>query len=207
MIRIAIVDDESLVAQSLGTLLGLEDDLVVETVCASGEELLDWWQRRLVTGEPVPEVCVCDLQLGGIDGIETAVRITELSPTAGTLIVTSHARPPQLRRALTAGIRGFLAKTSSAEEFAAAIREVHAGKRHIDRELAAATIAAGESPLTQRETEVLGLAGQGGSVDDIAAAAHLAPGTTRNYLSSAMSKVGAQNRFEAHMRARELGWV
>lgn len=84
---------------------------------------------------------------------------------------------------------------------------MHAGKRHIDRELAAATIAAGESPLTQRETEVLGLAGQGGSVDDIAAAAHLAPGTTRNYLSSAMSKVGAQNRFEAHMRARELGWV
>ena len=114
---------------------------------------------------------------------------------------TSSTRP------LPEGVQALVGDLADRTSFAAAIREVHAGKRHIDRELAAATIAAGESPLTQRETEVLGLAGQGGSVDDIAAAAHLAPGTTRNYLSSAMSKVGAQNRFEAHMRARELGWV
>ena len=142
MIRIAIVDDESLVAQSLGTLLGLEEDLAVDVVCASGEELLDWWRRQQTTGGDLPDVCVCDLQLGGIDGIDTAM-----------------------------------------------------------------TISAGDSPLTDREAELLEIAGRGGSVEDIAAAAHLAPGTTRNYLSSAMGKVGAQNRFEAYTRARELGWV
>ncbi|MFC6146801.1 response regulator [Corynebacterium nasicanis] len=198
MIRIAIVDDESLVAQSLATLLSLEEDLEVVAVAASGEELLEWWRR----GQEL-DVCVCDLQLGGIDGIETARRLGEV----GVLIVTSHARPRALKEALAAGVRGFLPKTSTAADFAAAIRAVHAGRRHIDPELAAWTISAGESPLTERETELLELAGRGGSVEDIAAAAHLAPGTTRNYLSSAMAKVGAQNRFEAYTRARERGWI
>ena len=84
---------------------------------------------------------------------------------------------------------------------------MHAGRRYLDPELAAATISAGESPLTPREEDVLIAAGEGGSVEDIAALVHLAPGTTRNYLSSAMGKVGAQNRYEAHHRARELGWI
>jgi len=207
MIRIAIVDDESLVAQSLGTLLGLEEDLAVDVVCASGEELLDWWRRQQTTGGDLPDVCVCDLQLGGIDGIDTALAVAELTPGTGALIVTSHARPRQLRRALASGILGFLPKTSTSEDFAAAIRAVHACRRHLDPELAAMTISAGDSPLTDREAELLEIAGRGGSVEDIAAAAHLAPGTTRNYLSSAMGKVGAQNRFEAYTRARELGWV
>lgn len=202
MIRIAIVDDESLVAQSLGTLLGLEEDLDVAVVAGSGEELLEWWRR----GREV-DVCVCDLQMGGIDGIETARRIRELSPGTGVLIVTSHARPRALKEALSAGVQGFLPKTSTAADFATAIRAVHAGRRHIDPELAAQTISVGQSPLTEREAELLELAGRGGSVEDIAAAAFLAPGTTRNYLSSAMNKVGAQNRFEAYTRARELGWI
>ncbi|MDO5669332.1 MAG: response regulator transcription factor [Corynebacterium sp.] len=202
MIRIAIVDDESLVAQSLGTLLGLEEDLEVAVVAASGEELIDWWRR----GQQV-DVCVCDLQMGGIDGIETARRIWDISPQVQVLIVTSHARPRALKQALAAGVLGFLPKTATAADFATAVRAVHAGRRHIDPELAALTISAGESPLTEREAELLELAGQGGSVEDIAAAAYLAPGTTRNYLSSAMSKVGAQNRFEAYTRAREHGWI
>ncbi|MDO5512218.1 response regulator transcription factor [Corynebacterium sp.] len=202
MIRIAIVDDESLVASSLATLLGLEDDLEVAVVAGSGEELVEWWRR----GQQA-DVCVCDLQMGGIDGIETARRIRELSPGAGVLIVTSHARPRALKQALAAGVLGFLPKTSTAVDFATAIRAVHAGRRHLDPELAALTISAGESPLSEREAELLELAGQGGSIEDIASAVHLAAGTTRNYLSSAMAKVGAQNRFEAYTRARERGWI
>ena len=95
----------------------------------------------------------------------------------------------------------------SAGELAAAVRAAHAGKRYIDPELAAATIAAGESPLTAREAEVLELAGQGGSIEAIASAAHLATGTTRNYISSSIAKTGAENRFEAYTIARERGWL
>lgn len=207
MITIAITDDESLVASSLATLLGLEEDLEVLSTCGSGEELLAWWQRQLSTGQEVAQVCVLDLQLGGIDGIDTAVKLREVTPGLPVLIVTSHARPRQLKRALANGVLGFLSKTSTAEEFAAAIRSVHAGRRYLDPELAALTISAGQSPLTPREEEILELAGRGGSVEEIAAAAHLAPGTTRNYLSQAMGKVGARNRFEAYTRARELGWL
>ncbi len=207
MIHLAITDDEALVASSLATLLGLEDDLTVLTICSSGEELLTWWHKQVTTGGQLPDVCVLDLQLGGIDGIDTAARLRESRKDLPVLIVTSHARPRQLKRALAAGIQGFLPKTSTADEFATAIRMVHAGRRYLDPELAALTISTGESPLTEREVEVLELAGRGGSVDDIAATIHLAPGTTRNYLSSAMGKVGAQNRFEAYTLARERGWI
>lgn len=207
MISIAIADDEALVASSLATLLGLEDDLVVLTTCGSGEEIITWWNKQSAAGEKTADVCVLDLQLGGIDGVDTAVKLREHTGNLPVLIVTSHARPRQLKRALAHGILGFLPKTSTAEEFANAIRSVYSGRRYIDPELAAMTISAGESPLTEREEEILELAGKGKSVEDIAAAAHLAPGTTRNYLSQAMSKVGAQNRFEAFTRARELGWL
>ncbi|RNE48592.1 response regulator transcription factor [Corynebacterium alimapuense] len=207
MISIAIADDESLVASSLSTLLGLEDDLEVVCTRGSGEEIITWWNSRLRAGDNTADVCVLDLKLGGIDGIDTAVALRNLSANLPVLIVTSYARPRQLKRALANGILGFLPKTSTAEEFATAIRGVHSGRRYIDPELAAMTISAGASPLTEREEELLELAGQGKSVEDIAASAHLAPGTTRNYLSQAMNKVGAQNRFGAFTRARELGWL
>ncbi|BAF54026.1 response regulator transcription factor [Corynebacterium glutamicum] len=203
MISISIADDEALIASSLATLLSLEPDLDVRLTAGSGEELIEMW------ADPSnrTDVCVLDLQLGGIDGVDTATRLMETTPDLAVLIVTSHARPRQLKRALAAGVLGFLPKTSTADEFATAIRTVHAGRRYIDPELAAMTISAGESPLTNREEEVLELAGQGLSAEEIAVAAHLAPGTTRNYLSQAMTKVGAQNRFEAFTRARELGWL
>lgn len=198
MIRIAVCDDESLVASSLGTLLDLQDDLEVATVVGSGEELLAWWQRN----DPV-DVVVMDVNLGGIDGVITAERLGG----ANVVMITSHPRPTVLKRALAAGVRGFVPKTSSADEFAAAIRAVYEGKRYIDADLAAAAISTADSPLTAREAEVLEASGTGRPVEEIAASVHLAVGTTRNYLSSAMSKVGAANRFEAYMRARELGWL
>lgn len=207
MIRIALCDDEALVATSLATLLGLEEDFEIAQVCASGEELVEWWRREHSSGGAPANVVVCDLQLGGIDGVETARRLFALSPAVRVVIVTSHARPAALKRALDAGVTGFLPKTSDAREFAAAIRTVHAGRRYIDPETAALTISASDSPLTDRERQLLELAGKGLSIDDIASAAFLAPGTCRNYLSNAMAKVGASNRFEAFTLAREKGWI
>lgn len=204
MITVVVVDDEALVASSLSTLLGLEEDLDVLATLGSGEELLDWWDAG-----HAGDVVVMDLQLGGIDGVETARRLGEKTTgtTAAVLIVTSHGRPRQLRQALAAGVPGFIRKTSTAAEFAAGVRTVHAGRRYLDPDLAAAAIGAGESPLTEREAEVLEAAGRGGSVEQIAAQVHLASGTTRNYLSAAMGKTGASTRFEAWRIARERDWL
>lgn len=153
MIRVVLADDETLVASSLGTLIGLEDDIDVAAVCGSGEELLEWWRRELVVeegegdvGKQRPSVAVVDLQMGGIDGIETAQRLEEIDENAAVLIVTGHPGPRQLQRALAAGVKGFLPKTSSAEEFAQAIRIVHSGRRWVDPDLAATALAAGHSP-------------------------------------------------------------
>lgn len=197
MISVVIVDDEALVASSLGTLLDLEDDIDVKAVLGSGEELLDWAKQHSA------DVIVTDLHLQRIDGIDAAAQI----PDAKTVIITSHPRPAALKRALAANILGFLPKTSTAEQFAAAIRSVHSGKRFLDPEVAASAIAAGESPLTDGETRVLTEVPSASSIADIAERCFLAPGTVRNYLSSAMSKTGANNRHEAYSLALEKGWI
>lgn len=197
MIRVVIVDDEALVASSLATLLSLEDDIEVLAVLSSGEELLDWAQRGTA------DVVVTDLHLQGIDGIEAAAQV----PDAKTVVITSHPRPAALKRALSANILGFLPKTSTAEQFAAAIRATYAGKRFLDPEVAAAAIAAGESPLTESEARVLREVSGAGTINDIAKRCFLAAGTVRNYLSSAMSKTGTNNRHEAYAVATERGWI
>lgn len=207
MITVAIVDDEQLIASSLATLLELEADLTVTETFASGEEVMSRWEKANALESRLPDVLVTDLQLGGIDGVELAQEISRLSPQTAIVIVTSHSRPHQLKRALTSGVQGFLPKTATAEEFAAAIRSVHEGRSFIDQELAAMTITATSSPLTEREAEVIEAAGKGGSIEQIAKEVFLATGTTRNYLSSAMAKLSAQNRFEAYLRARESGWI
>lgn len=206
MIPVLLADDETLIRAAMATMLDLEDDLDVIAHVGSGEDLVAIWERRLAAGEPVA-VAVIDLQMPGIDGVDTAIKLLNLTPGAGALIVTSHGRPGYLKRALSAGVRGFLPKTTSAATLAEVIRTVHAGGRYVDPELAADAISAGDSVLTAREADVLELAADGSSVDEIAQRAHLSPGTTRNYLSSAMAKLGVANRYEAALKAREKGWI
>ena len=128
-------------------------------------------------------------------------------PDCATLIVTSHGRPGHLKRALSAGVRGFLPKTVSAQVLADVVRTVHAGGRYVDPQLAAEAISTGDNPLTSRETDVLELAAAGTPIEDIARQAALSPGTVRNYLSSAATKLGAANRHDAAQRARAHGWI
>lgn len=206
MIPVLLADDETLIRSAMATMLDLEEDIEVIAHVDSGEDLLALWRRRVDAGEPVA-VAVIDLQMSGIDGVETAEQILALTPGAGTLIVTSHGRPGYLKRALTAGVRGFLPKTTSAATLAEVIRTVHGGGRYVDPELAADAISAGDSPLTAREADVLEFAADGASVEEIATRAHLSLGTTRNYLSSAMAKLGVANRYEASLKAREHGWI
>lgn len=206
MIPVFLADDETLIRAAMATMLGLEPDLEVVAHVGSGAELVAAWRRRAEKDEPVA-VAVIDLQMPGIDGIDTAVELLRITPGAGTLIVTSHGRPGYLKRALAAGVRGFLPKTTSAATLAEVIRSVHDGGRYVDPELAAEAISAGDTVLTAREADVLEFAADGASVEDIARRAHLSPGTTRNYLSSAMTKLGVSNRYEAALKAREKGWI
>ena len=139
--------------------------------------------------------------------ITVAERLVRELPGCASVIVTSHGRPGYLKRALTAGVRGFLPKTTSAATLASVVRTVHAGGRHVDPQLAGEAIAAGDSPLTPREADVLELAATGAPISEIATRASLSPGTVRNYLSNAMAKLDAANRHDACAVARRMGWI
>ncbi|MEU2199153.1 response regulator transcription factor [Isoptericola sp. NPDC019482] len=201
MIRVVLADDETLIRDAVAQLLDLEADLEVVAVAGSGTEAVAVIERHR------PDVAVLDLQMPGIDGIEVAVRARSEVPGCGVVVVTSHGRPGHLKKALAAGVRGFLPKTASAAVLAAAVRQVADGGRYVDPELAADAISAGDSPLTAREADVLELAADGAPVEEIAERAALAPGTVRNYLSSAVAKLGVANRHEAARLARAQGWV
>ncbi|RXR28057.1 response regulator transcription factor [Oerskovia turbata] len=201
MIRILLADDENLIRDALATLLSLEDDLDVVAQAASGTEALAAARKH------TPDVAVLDLQMPGLDGIEVARALAGEVPGCRVVMVTSHGRPGYLKRALEAGVGAFLPKTVSSRVLADVVRQVHAGGRYVDPELAAEAIAAGSSPLTPREADVLELAAGGAPVEEIATRASLAPGTVRNYLSSAAAKLGATNRHEAVHLARRHGWI
>lgn len=201
MITALLVDDENLIRDALASLLGLEPDIDVVGRAASGEEAI------AVARRSSPDVVILDLQLPGIDGLETARQLLAAAPDTAIVIVSSHGRPGHLKRALALGVRAFLPKTVSAAVLADVVRRAHAGGRHVDPELAAEAIAAGDSPLTAREADVLELAADGAPVEEIAARAGLSPGTVRNYLSAAATKLGASNRHEAARIARSRGWL
>ncbi|MER5627018.1 response regulator transcription factor [Streptosporangium sp. NPDC002544] len=201
MIRILIADDEHLIREAIAGLLELEDDFEVVGQVASGDEALKAALRLR------PDVALLDLQMPSLDGIEVARRLTNQLPECRSIIVTSHGRPGYLKSALSAGARGFLPKTTSSRNLAQVIRKIAAGGRHVDPELAAEAIGAGDSPLTPREADVLALARDGAPVDEIAQRVSLSPGTVRNYLAAAIAKLGAANRHEAARIAAKHGWI
>jgi two-component system response regulator DesR len=200
-IRVLLADDEHLIRGALAALLALEEDLTIVAEAASGPEALAMARAH------APDVAVLDLQMPGADGVQVATELRDELPGCRTMIVTSHARPGHLKRALAAGVRGFVPKTASAQQLAEIIRGVHGGTRYVDPELAADAISTGDSPLTAREAELLGLAANGAPVAEIAERVSLTPGTVRNYLSAATAKLGAENRHAAARMARERGWL
>ena len=201
MIRILLADDEHLIRGAVAALLGLEPDLRVVAEVGRGDEVADAVERH------DPDVAVLDIDMPGADGLTVAEHLRDAGVRCAVCILTSLGRPGYLRRAMAAGVRGFIAKDASAEELSAAIRKVHAGGRYLDAELAATAMAAGDNPLTVRERDVLRLTGKGVDTGRIAGALHLSEGTVRNYLSSAMTKLGESNRLGAVRTAEEMGWI
>jgi len=200
-IRLVLADDESLTRGAVGTLLGLESDLVVVAEAADGDAAI------AAIREHRPDVAVLDVEMPGHDGSEVAQWVAENQPGTRCIILTRHARPGVLRRALAAGARGFVAKSAPASVLADVIRRIHGGGRYVDPDLAMTALMTEECPLTDRELEVLRAVDVSGTAADIARRVHLSPGTVRNYLSSAMQKLGAGTRTEAVNMARDRGWL
>jgi two-component system response regulator DesR len=182
-------------------LLGIEPDIEVVAAANDGEEAL-----RAI-GRHRPGVLVTDIEMPKLTGLELAGRVRELYPATRVLILTTFARPGYLRRALDAGALGYLLKDRPSTELADAVRRVYRGFRVVDPELAAEAWSGEVDPLSDREREILRRAGEGESTADLARSLRLSDGTVRNYLSEAISKLGAHNRTEAARMARAKGWL
>src|SRR5690625_1104551 len=188
-IKVLLADDQALVRGAMAALLRLEGDIDVTVEVGTGTEAVAAVVERNMAGEQI-DVCLLDIEMPGLDGIETARELARAAPEVKSLIVTTFGRPGYVRRALEAGARGFIVKDTPAPELASAIRAVQRGERVVDPALAMESLAGGPNPLTAREREVLGAALDGSSVAVIAATVHLSAGTVRNYLRSEERRVG-----------------
>jgi two-component system response regulator DesR len=200
-IRVLIVEDQTMLRGALAALLNLEPDIVVVAQAANGREAFKFAR------EFDPDVIVTDIEMPQRTGLELAADLKLSTSNARVIILTTFARPGYLRRALDAGARGYLLKERPASELAEAIRRVHIGLRAIDPALAAEAWSADEDPLSDRERQILQRAGDGRSSADIATELRLSEGTVRNYLSEAITKLGAANRVDAARIARTRGWL
>ncbi|MCW2005081.1 two-component system response regulator DesR [Xanthomonas arboricola] len=200
MIRVLLAEDQALLRGALVALLGLEDDITVVGSAADGESAWRELQRLQ------PDVLVTDIEMPALTGLELAQRIQRQALPVRVIIVTTFARPGFLRRALDAGVAGYLLKDAPAEQLVSALRTVQRGGRVIDPQLAMDAWVEAD-PLSERERTVLRLAGKGRSASEIAQQLQLSHGTVRNYLSECIGKLGVANRIEAYRLARQKGWL
>lgn len=200
MIRVIIAEDQTMILGALAALLEIERDLTVVGRASTGPEALEMTRRE------TPDVLLTDIEMPGLSGLDVAAALKSDGSAVRVIILTTFARPGYLRRALDVGASGYLLKDAPSARLAEAIRRVAAGGRAIDPDLAAEAWSEPD-PLTDRERQVLRLAGDGLSSEAIARSLQLSEGTVRNYLSEAIGKLGAQNRVEAARLARQKGWL
>ena len=200
MIRVVVAEDQKMVLGALAALLEMSGDLEVVGRADNGEQAL------ALCRELKPHVLLTDIEMPLMTGLEAATAVRREGLPTRVIILTTFARGGYLRRALEAGASGYLLKDSPAEQLANAVRRVNAGGRVIDPELAAEAWSEPD-PLTDRERQVLRMAGEGQPSAEIASRLKLSEGTVRNYLSEAISKLGAGNRVEAARIARDKGWL
>jgi two-component system response regulator DesR len=199
-VRIVIAEDQGMVLGALAALLETEHDLEVVGQARNGREAMQ------LTLQQKPDVLVTDIEMPEMSGLEVAAELKQRGSSTRVIILTTFVRPGYLRRAMDAGALGYLLKDAPATTLANAVRRVKAGFRVIDPELATEAWTE-QDPLSDRERQVLRLAAEGATSGDIAEQLRLSEGTVRNYLSEAISKLGASNRVEAARIARVKGWL
>ena len=200
-IRVLIAEDQAMVRGALSALLTLEDDYEIVAEISRGDEVVP------AALDSLPDVALLDIEMPGGDGLTAAAALRERLPSCRVIILTTFGRAGYLKRAMESGAAGFLLKDSPASELATAIRRVMNGERVVDPVLAAAALSEGESPLTEREREVLVASANGATIEEVARKLYLSEGTVRNYLSHAIKKLDARNRVEAARLAERKGWL
>ncbi len=201
MIRVLLAEDQAMVRGALAALLSREQDIEIVSEVARGDEVVE---AALSTQ---PDIALLDIEMPGGDGLAAAQALREALPSCHSVILTTFGRSGYLRRAMESGAMGFLLKDAPAAELAVALRRVMAGELVVDPDLALAALSEGSNPLTPRERDVLSASLYGASLAEIAAQLYLSEGTVRNHLSTAMQKLGAQNRMEAARFAEQKGWL
>lgn len=197
-ITVVVAEDQGMIRDAFARLLGLQADIEVLGRAADGADAM-----RMVT-ELDPDIVLTDIEMPGTSGLDLAEQVAAAGLRSRVVILTTFARSGYLRRALDAGVAGYVLKAAPVDELVSALRQVASGGRVIAPDLAVMAWDA-DVDLTERERDVLRLAEQGQPNREIAASLHLAEGTVRNYLSEAMHKLGARNRAEAAGAARERG--
>jgi len=200
-VRVLLAEDQAMVRGALSALLSLEDDIEIVAEASRGDEVLP------AALDTLPDVALLDIEMPGGDGLEAAAILHERLPSCLVVILTTFGRSGYLKRAMESGAVGFLLKDAPASELAEAIRRAEKGERVVDPALAAAALSEGDNPLTEREREVLAASEGGATIEDIAARLYLSEGTVRNYLSTAIKKLGTRNRVEAARLAERKGWL
>jgi two-component system response regulator DesR len=199
-IRLVLAEDQAMVLGAFAQLLGLEPDLDVVATAVDGAGALAAVRAH------DPDVLVTDVEMPGTSGLDVAAELRRTGARTRVVIVTTFARSGYLRRALESGVAGYVLKDAPIDRLVDTVRRVHAGERVVDPALAVAAWDAAD-PMTARERDVLRLAADGLPNAEIAARLHLAEGTVRNYLSTAITKLGVRNRIEAARAARDRGWL
>lgn len=200
-VRVLLAEDQAMVRGALSALLSMEEDIEIVAEAARGDEVLP------AALDAFPDVALLDIEMPGGDGLSAAAELKERLPACRVIILTTFGRAGYLKRAMEAGAVGFLLKDAPATELATAIRRVVNGERVVDPGLAASALSEGGNPLTERERDVLAASADGATIGDIASDLYLSEGTVRNYLSTAIKKLGARNRVEAARLAERKGWL
>lgn len=200
-VRVLLAEDQAMVRGALSALLSLEPDIEIVAEASRGDEVLP------AALDALPDVALLDIEMPGGDGLSAAAQLKERLPACRVIILTTFGRAGYLKRAMESGALGFMLKDAPATELASAIRRIVGGERVVDPALAAAALSEGENPLTGRERDVLRASANGATIGDVARKLYLSEGTVRNYLSTAIKKLGTRNRVEAARMAERKGWL
>ena len=200
-VSVLLAEDQAMVRGALAALLKLEGDIEIVAEVSRGDEVVPAALRS------APDVALLDVEMPGGDGLGAAAALRERVPSCRVIILTTFGRAGYLKRAMENGAYGFLLKDAPSSELAKAIHRVMQGERVVDPDLAAVALSAGDNPLTEREREVLAASEGGATIVDVAAKLYLSEGTVRNYLSTAIKKLGTRNRIEAARLAERKGWL
>ena len=200
-VRVLLAEDQAMVRGALSALLSMEGDIEIVAEASRGDEVVP------AALDAFPDVALLDIEMPGGDGLSAAAQLKEKLPACRVVILTTFGRAGYLKRAMESGAVGFLLKDAPAAELASAIRRVMEGERVVDPALAASALSEGGNPLTERERDVLAASADGATISDIASDLYLSEGTVRNYLSTAIKKLGTRNRVEAARLAERKGWL